>query len=157
MKHDPKLLEACKSRRDPESTLEHELNRGVQRNCLDKLTRLATRHKVKVNTYELDGLTGCGVARLVDAAEKAGLRVAITPIPQTIDSLVKMAALWRPGSDWGCVEDLEWKYRLRVVRDDVMARALRSLTQREQVDHMACASIVVSLLSGCVAIEREDK
>ena len=157
LQHNPKIFDACKHRRDPESTLEYYLNQDEERKCLDKLVMLATRHRLRVNAYEFDGLTGCGVARLVDAAEKAGLRVAMKPIPQTIDSLVEMAKTRHHALIWECVEDLEWKDQLRVVRDDVMARALRSLRQRAQVDHMAFASIVVPLLSGCFAIEREDK
>ena len=153
----PQIFKACENRRDPEATMEYYLNQHEERKCLDILTNIAIRHRVKVNAYEFDGVTGCGMSRLVDAAASEGLVVSVKPMPHTIESLIQTARDKHPNYDWGVTQELDWRHYVQIVRDDVMTRALRSLKPRAHLDHIAFANIVVPLLSGHFAIEREDK
>ena len=156
----PQIFKACEKRRNPEATMEYYLNQDIERTCLDILTDIASRHRIKVNAYEFDGVTGCGMSRLMDAAASEGLLVSLKPMPHTIESLTITARDMHPNHNWNLsdvTQEFDWIQYIRIVRDDVMARALRSLRPREHLDHIAFASIVVPLLSGHFAIEREDK
>ena len=97
------------------------------------------------------------MSRLIDAAELAGLMVAMDPIPQTIEYLIHAAQERHPGLDWEVAGVCDWKAQLRSVRDDLMARALRSMRPRAHIDHIAFANMVLPLLRGQFAVEREDK
>ena len=153
----PQIFKACGNRRNPEATMEYYLNQHEERKCLDIVTNLANRYRVKVNAYEFDGVTGCGMSRLMDAAAREGLVVSMKPMPHTIESLIQTARDKHPNHNWNVTQELDWRQYIQIVRDDVMARALRSLRPREHLDHIAFATIVVPLLSGHFAIEREDK
>ena len=79
----PQIFKACAGRRDPLATMEYYLNQHEERKCLNLLVNLASRHRIQTNAFEFDGLTGCGMGRLIDAAANEGLMVSMKPMPHT--------------------------------------------------------------------------
>ena len=103
----PQLFKTCAGRRDPLATMEYYLNQDEERKCLNLLVKLASRHRIRPNTYEFDGLTGCGVGRLIDASAKEGLMVSMKPMPHTMEDLLQTARDKHPNHGWSLDQDLD--------------------------------------------------
>ena len=131
--------------------MEYYLNQHEERKCLNLLVNLASRHRIQTNAFEFDGLTGCGMGRLIDAAANEGLSVSMKPMPHTMESLLRTARDKYPNHDWSLkqdFDDFDWKQYIHIVQDDVMARALRSLKPRAQLDHIALQTLLYLCSAG---------
>jgi hypothetical protein len=149
------LVAEMSHKQRPLASMEAYLNMNEERGCMDRICEIGSKSGLKVGAYEHDGISGMGWGSVVGKCNEQGIFVKEKPVPRSLEEFLVLARAAHPEFPW--TSPAEQKTAVSDMKADPIHRAIRSISTKGHVNHMAFAQVILRELGPHYVLEREDR